>query len=399
MPRQARRITDFERAGMRETITVHGHERDHGRRQGLLRELSLLRGRHAGRARPARAPHARGHAVPRPPRPRPVHPPHRRHPQGRRVRPALQPRHAAGRRVLLAHGRGPRRRACATTSASSRSTGRSPMQQRMDAASYLGVPLELSDGTRVGSLGALVARVLRLRARRRAAVRDARPRARLRARAREQRARPAPLQRHAARPGARDGRRRPRREGARRRRGRPHRRLRGRLRGRGRAGRVPARAERPRLHLDRDGRRRHRPGDDPAARRPDRPGPRVHRQGDLLRRRRAHAPGARRAARRGHRRPLRGLRARPARRRRRRRADRDLARAAGGAAGRARRRAAAARLPGRGRDRARRAARAPRRPLLHRPADRPRHAPHVRRGAPARARAHAPLRVAADRSP
>ena len=29
------------------------------------------------------------------------------------------------------------------------------MQQRMQAASYLGVPLELSDGTRVGSLGAL----------------------------------------------------------------------------------------------------------------------------------------------------------------------------------------------------------------------------------------------------
>src|ERR671916_95105 len=29
------------------------------------------------------------------------------------------------------------------------------MQQRMDAASYLGVPLELSDGTRVGALGAL----------------------------------------------------------------------------------------------------------------------------------------------------------------------------------------------------------------------------------------------------
>src|SRR5215216_3906372 len=32
---------------------------------------------------------------------------------------------------------------------------RLPMQERMDAASYLGVPLELSDGTRVGSLGAL----------------------------------------------------------------------------------------------------------------------------------------------------------------------------------------------------------------------------------------------------
>src|SRR5688572_29093528 len=29
------------------------------------------------------------------------------------------------------------------------------MQQRMEAASYLGVPLELSDGTRVGSLAAL----------------------------------------------------------------------------------------------------------------------------------------------------------------------------------------------------------------------------------------------------
>ena len=60
--------------------------------------------------------------------------------------------------------------------------------------------------------------------RRRAAVLDARPGARLRARAREQRARPAPLQRHAARPGARDGRDRPRGAGARRRRRRPRRR-------------------------------------------------------------------------------------------------------------------------------------------------------------------------------
>ena len=65
-------------------------------------------------------------------------------------------------------------------------------------------------------------RVLRLRARRRAALHHARPRARLRAGAREQRARPAPLQRHAARPGARDGRRRPRGQGARRRRRRAH---------------------------------------------------------------------------------------------------------------------------------------------------------------------------------
>src|SRR5215213_8737155 len=86
----------------------HGHERDHGRRPGLLRELPLLRGRHPGGAGHDRAPHARGHAVPRAPRPRAVHPPDRRHPQGRRVRPALEPRHPARRRVLLPHGRGPR---------------------------------------------------------------------------------------------------------------------------------------------------------------------------------------------------------------------------------------------------------------------------------------------------
>ena len=75
----------------------------------------------------------------------------------------------------------------------------------------------------------------------------------------------------------------------------------------------------------------------------------------------------------------------------------DLARAARGAAGRARRRAAAARRPGRGRDRARGAARRrARRAGVHRPADRPRHPPHVGRGAAARARAHPPLGVAAD---
>ena len=74
--------------------------------------------------------------------------------------------------------------------------------------SYLGVPLELSDGSRVGALAALSREFCAFEPCRRAAVHDARPRARLRARAREQRARPAPLQRPAARPGARDGRRR-----------------------------------------------------------------------------------------------------------------------------------------------------------------------------------------------
>ncbi len=57
-------------------------------------------------------------------------------------------------------------------------------------------------------------------------------------------------------------------------------------------------------------------GDDPAARRRQAERPRVHRQGDLLRRRRAHAPGARRAAGRGDQRPLGGVRAGAARRRR-----------------------------------------------------------------------------------
>ncbi len=86
-----------------------------------------------------------------------------------------------------------------------------PMQEQVGASAYLGVPLELSDGTRVGSLAALRHSVDRLHRCRRAAVHDARARARLGARAREQRARPAALQRHAARPGARDGRGRPRR--------------------------------------------------------------------------------------------------------------------------------------------------------------------------------------------
>ena len=210
------------------------------------------------------------------------------------------------------------------------------MQQRMDAASYLGVPLELSDGTRVGSLGALsreycafepadeqlflmLARVLASELERESNERDLRRfNDMLRDQARGMGAVGRVAKALAAGEDART------------------RRLRGRLRGRGRARRVPARAERPRVHLDRDGRRRHRPGDDPAARGPDRPGPRVHRQGDLLRRRRAHAPGARRAAGGGDRGPLRRVRAGPARRRRRRRADRDLARAAGGAARRAR---------------------------------------------------------------
>ena len=85
------------------------------------------------------------------------------------------------------------------------------MQRRAGAGSYLGVPLELSDGSRVGALAALSRAGRPLPPRRRAALHDARARARLRARARVQRARPAAAQRLAARPRARHGRRRPRR--------------------------------------------------------------------------------------------------------------------------------------------------------------------------------------------
>ena len=90
-------------------------------------------------------------------------------------------------------------------------------QRRSGAGSYLGVPLELSDGARVGALAALAPGAAALQGRRRAALHDARARARLRARARVQRARPAPAQRLAARPRARDGRGQPRRPRARRR--------------------------------------------------------------------------------------------------------------------------------------------------------------------------------------
>ena len=255
----------------------------------------------------------------------PVHPSHRRRPQRVGRRAALQPRDPARRRVLLAHGGGPR--------AAHVQRGRPP-PDLLDAAD--------AGARRRPRLPRRAARALRRHARRlarraaplggavhrgrRAALRDAGARALLRAGAREQRARPAALQRHAARPGTRDGRRRPRRAGAGDRRRRAHRGLRGGLRDRRRARRLPARAGRPRLRLDRHGRRRDRAGDDPAARRDAvRPRPRVHLQGDLLRRRRALAPGARGAAGGGDRRPLGRVRAGAARRPGGRRADRDLA--------------------------------------------------------------------------
>ena len=167
-------------------------------------------------------------------------------------------------------------------------------QRRSGAGSYLGVPLELSDGAARRRAGRARPRRGRVPGRRRAALHDARARARLRARARVQRARPAPAQRLAARPRARHGRGRPRGQRARRRRRRPPRRLPRRLRDGGRAGRLPARALGPRVRLHRDERRRDGAGDDPAAAGHDRA--RVHGARELLRDRRPLAPGARAAA-------------------------------------------------------------------------------------------------------
>ena len=97
-----------------------------------------------------------------------------------------------------------------------RSTRRCRCSDSAGARSYLGVPLELSDGTRVGALAAVSRRRNAFTDCRRAAVRDAGARARVRARARESNAaRPAQVQRHAARSGPRDGRDRPRGPGTR----------------------------------------------------------------------------------------------------------------------------------------------------------------------------------------
>ena len=247
-------------------------------------------------------------ALPRPPRPRPVHPPHRRHARRRRRSACAPTRRLPLGDAFCSHMAEDRGAApAATTSAATPSTrALADAAARAAPRSYLGVPLELSDGTRVGSLAALsrtpqrasppptsscssmLARVLASELERES-----------------QRARPAAASTTccATRPA-----------------------------GMGAIGRVakalaggddarPAVCEaacevtgapvafllepsRPRLRLDRDGRRRHRAGDDPAARRRRVRRPRVHRQGDLLRRRRAQPPGAGRAAGRGDRRAL-----------------------------------------------------------------------------------------------
>ena len=197
-----------------------------------------------------------------------VHPPDRGRARRRRVRAALQP---GACRWATRSARTWPRTAGRAARGDVRRRARLPASCRCSSAcsarSYLGVPLELSDGTRVGSLAALSRRRDAYTAADEQLFIDARPRARLRARARVQRARPAPVQRPAARPGQGHGRDRPRGQGAGRRRRRPHGDLRGGLRGHGRAGGVPARAVGARVRVDRDVRRDRAAGDDPAARR------------------------------------------------------------------------------------------------------------------------------------
>ena len=115
-------MTGFRSASLLSMIVGDGCQCDPGGRGRDDGDLSVLRRRDPFRARPARAPQARLCGLHGPPRPRAVHPSHRRCPRRRRLQPALQPGAAARRRVLLAHGRGPRRRACAATSGGTTST-------------------------------------------------------------------------------------------------------------------------------------------------------------------------------------------------------------------------------------------------------------------------------------
>ena len=71
------------------------------------------------------------------------------------ARAALEPRHAAGGVLRPRDGRGARAARCATTSRADPVYAELGMQRRAGAGAYLGVPLELSDGARVGALAAL----------------------------------------------------------------------------------------------------------------------------------------------------------------------------------------------------------------------------------------------------
>ena len=185
-------------------------------------------------------------------------------------------------------------------------------QRRAGAGSYLGVPLELSDGARVGALAALAPAAARFRA-------DDEQLFTMLARVlayeleRESNERDLRRLNDSLRDHARGhGRGRPRRPRPGRGRRRAPRRLPRRLRDGRRAGGVPARALGPRVRLHGDERRGDGAGDHPAA--AGHHGPRLHRPGELLRAGRAQPSRARPAARRRHLRPLRPVRARAARR-------------------------------------------------------------------------------------
>ena len=237
--------------------------------------VPLLRRRHARGPRPARRAGAGRGGLPRPPRPRPRDPPHRRHAQRRRVRPALQPRAAAGGLLRRPHGRRPRAAAVPTTSPATPSTAASP-RRRASAPAPTSACRSSSPTARASArsprwraspapsapeheqLFGMLARVLAYELERETQERDLR---RLNESLRSQ-ARGMAAVARAARALSEDGDPRTRDP-------------RGRLRGRRRTGRLPARAVRPRAGLHRDARRRDGAGHHPGARGDARAAPRA----------------------------------------------------------------------------------------------------------------------------
>ena len=212
------------------------------------------------------------------------------------------------RLLLLAHGRGPRPAPLRRRERRRRSTRGSTMQQRVGARV---LPRRAARALRrhARRLASPRSRARRnaLHRRRRAAVQRCSPAcSRPSSSARVQRARPAADVNDMLRDQARGhGRDRPRGEGARRRATTPARPI---CRAACEVTDAPVafllEPSGPRVRLDRDGRRRHRAGDDPAARRTSESGSRAFTAKSVLRRRRPQPPGARGAAGRGDRRAL-----------------------------------------------------------------------------------------------
>ena len=138
--------------------------RDQGGGRRFVGVVPLVRRRHALRARPARAADAGLRALPRAPRPRARRAPDRRHARaaatlGLRSNLATPLRESYD--MAMAEERAPR---LCNDLAADPVYAELGMQRRAGAGSYLGVPLELSDGARVGALAALSEQPGRFRA-------------------------------------------------------------------------------------------------------------------------------------------------------------------------------------------------------------------------------------------